>query len=363
MADPLEQLSDSDLQALAKNDLHSMSDEGLKIVASSGSSAPKAAEPEPFGHKLIREGLPMVGMIGGGMAGEGVASVPLAAAGNAAGAEAAGWLNHKIYGDEAPTYNSLADAKRIATNAGEGALAEVGGKVIGKGIGLAAESPLLKPALEGAGDMISSGFNKAGLVVGDGAAKVAEYATGAPEAAEGMGKDLLDKNMVRPFDTQAQIANRLSKAPAPTEGFDPFTKQPTTIGKDFSGVAQAAKDAAGKPKGWVDSATDMALIAKTAMGSPISAASLVAKKVAAPRALSTIATTANGLSTVLQKTPQFFGKWAPVLTNAAARGELALNASAYVLQQQDPEFRQKMQELNNSPTLTQNEDNNGSNSP
>ena len=83
-------------------------------------------------------------------------------------------------------------------------------------------------------------------------------------------------------------------------------------------------------------------------GGPATAiAAPLARRALTSRLPTTMAATANSLSNVLKATPQFFGKWAPVLANAATRGELSLNASAYVLQQRDPEFNQKMQDLNN----------------
>lgn len=327
MADPLEQLSDSDLQALSKNDMNSMSDEGLKIVAATGNKAPaQDQKEEPLGHWAIRKGLPLLGTVAGGLAGEGVASIPLAAAGNAVGSEAAGWLNHAIYDDQAPTYNSAEDAKRIAMNAGEGALTEVGGKVLGAGF----NSLIAKPITSFAG----------------GAEKLAEAATGAPEVAQGMGRELLDNGMVKFGDTQSQIASRLSEAPAPRDVFDPFIKKQTTLGTDFSKVADAAKDVKPDSK-MLGGVVDMGLISAAASGHPISAlAGYGLKKIVAPRAMSSLAATADGLSQILEKTPEVLGKWAPVLAKAAARGEISLNASAYLLQQQDPEFRQKMMELN-----------------
>lgn len=78
----------------------------------------------------------------------------------------------------------------------------------------------------------------------------------------------------------------------------------------------------------------------------------VARRLLSPYAATTMASTANSLSQILQKSPQTFGKFAPALTAAAARGETSLAASAYVLQQRDPEFRQKMQELNNGGPLS-----------
>lgn len=357
MSDPLEQLSDSDLHALSKNDLDSMSDEGLKIVASSGNSAEPAKE--PFMHKAIRNVLPMAGTVLGGLgAGAlatpetlGVGTAPAAmagaAAGNVAGTEGASWLNHKIYGDEAPTYNSLEDLKRVGGEAAGGAVAELGGQVIGKAVGAAANSAVIKPYLDEAGQLVVNGFNKAGEYVGGKAAALAERATGAPEAAEGMGQELLDKGMVKFGDIQPKIATRLAEAPAPKGVYDPFAKKLSTRGTDFSGVADAAnaaKDAA--PKG--SDFLDMGLIAKAASGDLKAVAGYVGKNYVLPRATSSLAATANGLSQVLAKTPQVFGKYAPALTAAAARGEMSLAASTYVLQQRDPEFRQKMQDLNNN---------------
>jgi len=110
------------------------------------SSNPSAGD-EPFMHKVIREGLPLAGQVGGGLiAGAlatpetmGVGTLPAGlaggAAGQAAGGEAAGWLNHEIYGDPAPTYNSLGDAKRVGANMAIGAASELGGRLAGKAVG------------------------------------------------------------------------------------------------------------------------------------------------------------------------------------------------------------------------------------
>lgn len=51
---------------------------------------------------------------------------------------------------------------------------------------------------------------------------------------------------------------------------------------------------------------------------------------------------ASGLKKAVETTPQVFGKYSGVLQNAALRGGNALNATNYVLQQQDPEYRQQM---------------------
>ena len=72
----------------------------------------------------------------------------------------------------------------------------------------------------------------------------------------------------------------------------------------------------------------------------------VARRVLAPYGSTTMASTANGLSYLLKATPQAFGKWAAPLAAAAARGETSLNASDYILQQTDPDYRQKRQDMN-----------------
>ena len=307
MSDPLEQLSDSDLQALANDDLHSMSDEGLKVVAS-GASAPPAAAPqpsEPIGHRLIRQGLPLAGTIGGGLLGEGVASIPLAAAGNVAGSEGAQWLNHKIYGDAAPTYNSLDDAKRIGTEGAEGAMVETGGKLLGAGANMAMDA--MAPA----------------------AAKTAESV--APMISKEVDTGLLDASG-NPLSKTVQEAAPVAPPPAPKPGIGAkigqFVKDHATdaIATTVGGLAGGIPGAVAAP------------IVKRAIGSAVE---------------KPVALAVDGVAKVLSSAPSYFGKWAPSLTAAASRGTLSLNASVYILQQQDPEFRQKLQDLNGGQPATE----------
>lgn len=322
MTDPLEQLSDADLQALSKNNMDAMSDEGLKIVAASGSKSEPQEPEEPLGHKLIRKGLPVAGMVAGGLMGEGVGSIPMAAAGNVAGSEAASYLNHKIYGDPAPTYETAADARRIAGEAATGAVSEVGGQLIGTAI---------KPLAENLAPAASGLMTKAGEAVGRQAGKLAVAATGAGDVLEdSAGQQLLDQGVVKFGDTQPQIAKKL----AGVEGADPEAMKP---------VLDAANETAAKPQGMTAKGLGL-----SALAGPKGIAGYAAAKTVQPRAMSSMASTANSVSKILTNTPEFFGKWAPALSKAATRGELSLNASVYVLQQQDPEFRQKMQDLNNT---------------
>lgn len=95
--------------------------------------------------------------------------------------------------------------------------------------------------------------------------------------------------------------------------------------------------------------TDTIAAAGGAVFGPAGAVGVVAtKKLAERYGAATSASTANFLSQVLEKNPQVLGKWAGPLANAAKRGQNALNASDYVLQQTDPAYRAKRAELNNS---------------
>lgn len=468
MADPLEQLSDADLQALSKNDMESMSDEGLKIVAASGpTQEPKA---EPWGHWAIRQGLPLAGTIGGGIGGGALAgpigAVGGSAAGNAAGAEAAGWANHAIYGDKAPTYDSADDLKRIGVNAAVGGTAETGGQLIGKGISAAAKSAYIKPWLDDAGQLVLNGFNKAGAYVGAQGEKLSLKATGATGAQmskfkPGTGKALVDNVAPKFGESQEAYAGRINDFVDQTgtkigDIVDDLTKQGATgskenlvagiqskidelgtdpaqaqvvkqlegiksdvaAGPDTPDISQLQKTKQGfqrmvnyaNPEGnaakaaaadvYKNAAIDAgaqtdyratkslvdanktysqlndvavasgrraATVSQSPMGGFLDTSSAaagamaggpagaviapLARRTLTSRLPTTMAATANSLSQVLTKTPEVFGKWAPALSKAAARGETSLNAADYVLQQRDPGYRQKRQEIDSGPSL------------
>lgn len=57
------------------------------------------------------------------------------------------------------------------------------------------------------------------------------------------------------------------------------------------------------------------------------------------------AVTLDGLANLLEKTPQVFGKFGPVLRNAASRGPQALAATHYILSQSNPEYQATTQGL------------------
>lgn len=100
--------------------------------------------------------LPVVGMASGAALGSAAAgpigAVPAGAAGYAGGKEAEGILNHYLFNDEIPDTNPLRQAARVASNAGEGALYEMGGQ------GLAAGTKALaKPVIDTVGGALKTG--------------------------------------------------------------------------------------------------------------------------------------------------------------------------------------------------------------
>lgn len=57
------------------------------------------------------------------------------------------------------------------------------------------------------------------------------------------------------------------------------------------------------------------------------------------------AVTADWLGNAIRNAPTAFGKWAPALSQAASRGTNSLNATDYILQQTDPEYREHRKAL------------------
>lgn len=77
-------------------------------------------------------------------------------------------------------------------------------------------------------------------------------------------------------------------------------------------------------------------------GGPIGAVvAPIVRRVAAPRVASSLAVGADQLADVLAKTPEVFGKYAPVLQAAAQRSGQSLAVAHYLLQQTDPEYREQ----------------------
>lgn len=153
------------------------------------------------------DSLPIVGALGGGILG-----TPAGPAGNIGGAglgyaggkELAGILKNKFLGDEAESVNPLDQVKRVGGNVAEGAAFEMGGQIIGKGIG---------KGLEAGGKAV----DYVGKQLGRGAEKLAVNATGATGAqaakfSDDAGRQLLDRGLVKFGDNAEKIAGRTQGA-------------------------------------------------------------------------------------------------------------------------------------------------------
>jgi hypothetical protein len=81
---------------------------------------------------------------------------------------------------------------------------------------------------------------------------------------------------------------------------------------------------------------------------PYAAAGALANKALNTYGNSTAAVGADFLSNLVRTSPQSLGKWAPALTQAAARGGQSLPATDYVLQQTDPEYAKHLDNLKKS---------------
>lgn len=83
------------------------------------------------------------------------------------------------------------------------------------------------------------------------------------------------------------------------------------------------------------------------VGAVVGGASGLAAKTLRPRYASMAAVSADKLSSIVSASPHLFGKYASVLTSAAARGATSLNATDYLLQQRDPAYRDQRDKVFN----------------
>ena len=65
----------------------------------------------------------------------------------------------------------------------------------------------------------------------------------------------------------------------------------------------------------------------------------------APRVPNFTAKSFDALSKIVQKSPQVLGKYGPTLINASSRGQHGLGMANFLLQKNDPEYREKIKEL------------------
>lgn len=100
------------------------------------------------------------------------------------------------------------------------------------------------------------------------------------------------------------------------------------------------------PLGFIDTAAAGA--GAVIGGKPGAIAAPIARRLLAPRLNSSFAVGSDWLANVVKSAPDALGAYSGVLTQAAARGGNSLPATDYILQQTDPEYRQKLMELKNS---------------
>jgi hypothetical protein len=198
----LSQLSDSDLKALHGGNLSGMSDAGLKMLsATTGSTQPKrgmfdllstpfemgmtlSQKPRAEQAAFIAPAVEAIGMAGGGALGSGVGPLGTVA-GSAAGYAGAKGLMRLVGGTNKPESLSQT-ARRVGGDVAEGATMEMGGQVIGKGIGLAA--PYVSKVVKGMGSGVADVLTPSRLK----SSSIAESLNNDPVLMNKI-KDLLDQ--------------------------------------------------------------------------------------------------------------------------------------------------------------------------
>lgn len=153
------------------------------------------------------DAIPVASAVGGGILGTGLGpagSVGGAGLGYAAGSELSDFLKNRLLGDEATSVEPIEQLKRVSGNVASGASAEMGGQILGKGLGVAVDKAAKAKAYLAA---------KAGKA----AEKLAVNATGATGAqsakfADDAGRQLLDRKLVRFGDTAENVATRTGDA-------------------------------------------------------------------------------------------------------------------------------------------------------
>lgn len=133
---------------------------------------------------------------------------------------------------------------------------------------------------------------------------------------------------------------------------DPALGNAFTEGKKTYGLLKPIQEAAEKRAATMNQSPlgglgDWAAIGAGGVGAgPVGAAAgLIGKKVIAPRLASSGAVTADMLSKMAASAPEQLGKFAPIFQNASQRGAQAVAATHFVLEQQNPEYREMMKKI------------------
>lgn len=135
---------------------------------------------------------------------------------------------------------------------------------------------------------------------------------------------------------------------------DPEAAAQFAADKKTYGLLSPVADAAGRRAtqlnqnpigGLLDMTTGLA--GEAVAGHAGAAAGLVAKRALVPRLASMGAVAGDKLANVLEATPSAFGKFAGVLSSAAARGSSSLGATDYILQQTNQDYRDQRDKIFN----------------
>lgn len=298
---------------------------GAGFVSDDDMAKMEAPEEQPaFTAKGLARGaidaIPYVGAVGGGVLGTGlspgVGTVGGAGLGYAAGAELSDFLKNRLLGDEAASVEPVDQLKRVAGNVATGATAEMGGQLLGKGLGAAGSA--IKNQVD---DIATAPLGQAG--------------------ERGMAAGLMDK-IHRAGKAGNQFVDDIAKKLTPETGnaqADALLKGAQRVGRyGAAGKAQgtidamehlpkAAQWAAGKASPMLEKAASMGPYAQElSQRSPQLLQSLMSKRESKPYDKNQIMQKAQGT------------QFDQTLKNAAQRGDEAFNATYFVLQN-NPEFR------------------------
>lgn len=187
----------------------------------------------------------------------------------------------------------------------------------GAGEGLMARTA--QNAVVGAADAAGrgdAGLNSSGALLGGGIGGAGAFAAGAVQPVVSKVSDVLSPKVSSLASKAADFASRHTSS-------EPISMKDMMKGAGYGATAYV-----------------MTGDVKKALGA---AAASFGSQVLAQRGPATLASMADKVSRAVQVAPQILGKYGPILQSAAARGQQA--STLFLLQKQDPQFRQMMESL------------------
>lgn len=245
-----------------------------------------------------------------------------------------------------------------ATGLGESNSEDIGGLARDTAVGGVVGSAI-GAALPAAGKLVSKAGSSLKSLAEDAAEGAAGGAkVGATKYPEGTGRKLLNEKIVSFWDNPTNIAKKAAQAENKAinyqnerfKGVDPSLESSIkTPQSPLSQIAKQSADKANQASSPIGDAMDLAiggggaiqsLMSHNLLGAGVGVAGAGLRRLAAPRLESSGAVGADVIGSLLQKSPELFGKYAKPLINAAARGGSSLASNIFVLQQRDAGFRQ-----------------------